>query len=1218
LSLNLATFINNEEPMRIREIFDTQVEEKIDPVVKVAERQDETKLAAEIGSYVVTPTIEKHLDDFLEHYTDTYHLPTTETGIWISGYFGSGKSYLAKISALLVENRSLLGVTAADRFFARVPSHAPHRNSIQRSLSRLDQCTTQLIGFNINTVADDKTTPLPQILLSQYYQAKGYSSNFIYARVIEAELDKMGRLADLHAAAAQHAGRPWPDIQQNLTFYARALYQAACEVAPTLFATTAAVAQALKQAEQGELYNVQFLVRTILDDLIARQQATGKLTRIAFVLDETGQWINDDNNRLSQLQALIEEAGDKGQGKIWLFVTTHEDMGAIYKNARARQADFKKVEGRFRFKLSLTTENIEQVLEDRLFKKNVAGRQAVTAVYQSNPGVLRDLGELKNSNQKLPPCSEEKFTTFYPFLPYQIHLIPEIVKSLRSAGGRGEQLSGSTRTLLAITQDILRAGRRPFLAESVGALVSFDEVYANLVAEGEIAPDVRREISRIDEVVPQAVPLTSQIAEVLYLVRELRYIPRTIDNVARLLVHDTDDDLSSLISQIQPELDKLQKARLVARIGEEYEFLTGERRTFEEKVAAEMAGLRLQDLQTGMAELADKNILGFTTVPYHGHEFPARITFDGELVSRDGHINVRVDSPLAALTTSIADLEDASLRREEQESIFILSQRVRSFDDDLRYFLAMKAVIDAWKGDPHQSEAALSLATQRESNDLKILRDKVLTNVQTGLRQATVVFRGSSRPIIPKPGQSASQALQEALAAFWPTLYGRYAKLPVTIVREQQAILDVLNGKNSSTDVQKLNLFDSAGQVDLNAPLIDALRVYLSTRQSQNIRTTGKEVIEEFTRPPYGWDPGAIRVGAAAMVRAGSVKVLINKRPFTNPADKQLQDAIRTSPEFNKVELVLEETDINPDVLVAVRKLLISLTRQRKIDETPAALAEVAGQLAANLLAQVAILNHWQMTAGLPLPVVITTAEDGLGRIQALTNPMHRVIEVAEQVDKLPHYQTAVQEAASFVEKYGQAFIRTREFASFLNGIIYRLTAQGAAATFHQNWQAAINQATIIDPTTWKGLQNDKAAAEIELQQVLSGWREAARQTAQSGLADLPDLLDKYNVAAADRDKIQDAVTRLQAFVLELDTMTEHSYLATVQSRSERYVQELRAQLETLKPAPPPPSPDKKEAVSVRLADYVADGKIAKLEQWQKLDTAVRRALHEGKEVNLT
>ena len=103
--------------MRIGDVFETRVEEKIEPVIKVAELANEHKLAVEVGSYVVTPMIERYLDDFLEHYTDTFLTPTTEIGMWISGYFGSGKSHFAKIVSLRAENRVIENVSACERFF---------------------------------------------------------------------------------------------------------------------------------------------------------------------------------------------------------------------------------------------------------------------------------------------------------------------------------------------------------------------------------------------------------------------------------------------------------------------------------------------------------------------------------------------------------------------------------------------------------------------------------------------------------------------------------------------------------------------------------------------------------------------------------------------------------------------------------------------------------------------------------------------------------------------------------------------------------------------------------------------------------------------------------------------------------------------------------------------------------------------------------------------
>jgi len=269
----------------------------------------------------------------------------------------------------------------------------------------------------------------------------------------------------------------------------------------------------------------------------------------------------------------------------------------------------------------LTTENIELVLEDRIFKKTLAGKKEVEAIYQDNAGVIRGLGELANVSQNLPQCSSENFVKFYPFFPYQIHLIPEIVKALRSKGGRSDSLSGSTRTLLAITQDVIRAGRRNYLQSPVREMVSFDEIYFNLLQEGEISADIRREISKIQSVVPAATDLTPKLAEVLFLTGELNYLPKSSDNLARLLVAETSQDLATLQPIIEAELEKLKKAKIVARIGDEWEFLTGERRTFEEAVDTIAAQLKFQDREEGLNKLISTHILGFDTIPFKGHDF---------------------------------------------------------------------------------------------------------------------------------------------------------------------------------------------------------------------------------------------------------------------------------------------------------------------------------------------------------------------------------------------------------------------------------------------------------------------------------------------------------------------------------------------------------------------------------------------------------------------
>ena len=1205
--------------MFIKEIFETKIEEKIDPVIKVGERGNDQKLAAEIGNFVVTPALEQLLEEVLEHYTDTILSATDETGVWISGYFGSGKSHLAKIISLLIENRTLDGVPATERFKSRIPSSSQRHDALIRHLSRISQCNTTVLAFNLNTLIGSKDTPLPLVLLNQYYISKGYSSYHIFAKVIESELDKMGKLDALHSAAERLINKPWKDIQKNPGFYRKKLYAAVCEVAPDHFSSTDEVEAALKSAESGDLYNIQFLVSTLLADLKAQEKRERKPCRLMLVMDETGQWIGDDGDRLHLLQAFVEEAGSRGQGKLWVTVTTHEDMSSIIRNAKGLKTDMKKIEARFRFKISLTTENIERVLEDRLLKKNVAGKKEIASVYQANAGVLRGMGQLEDTLQKLPDCTSESFEKFYPFFPYHIHLIPDIVKSLRSVGGRGEQLSGSTRTLLAITQDIIINGRRNYLKAPVGDLVSFDEVYGNLEGS-EVNPDVRKELSRITERVPGATDLTRRVAEVLYLIREIGYIPKTSQNLARLLVERTDDDVAAIVRKITPELEKLQKAKIVARIGDDYEFLTKEGRNFEEEVIEAMS-FRWEDLLKGIEDL-DLKFVDFSTVPFMGWECPVRITYDSKEVTRDGDIRVQIYSPLDRLGgRQISEIEEDSTHHTNEHTLFVLSSIVSKFDEQVRYYIAMKNVIDLWKGDPHKSTEAQQLASSREENELKKQRGKIQESVSDSLRHAQIIFKGSTRSLAVKKDQTPSQALRAELAQFMPGIYTKYEKVPYRVQKEQNLIIDILKGDRTVTaDMKGIKIFDKAGGIDKQSSLLFEISAFMDSKRSIKERVLGNDLIEKFSRPPYGWHQGAIRAGVAALVRSGVMKVIIEKKPFTNPADATLQNALKNSRDFNKVQLEMEESETDKTVLVDARKVLIALIGKRNIPEIPQGLsdamkafAEAQGKLADETM-------RWANAARLPLSKIFSEGKEAFEQFVGLSNPHHVITEIMAVKEKLPGYVQAIGTSHEFTEKWGTAFTEMRDFAHELTAIQFRLAENGRALAFLKNWDTALAQATIMQEDVWKTLQQSRNTAQMEITELVSqlkanaeGEITAADQTIQQLFANA-DMPEKYHENGAKQT--------LENLRKELDAGTGiAAAINNVEQVKRRIAQLISSVQDEIAKVKPPVAAEKRQKERIKVVGSGKTQTIKTEKEWNtfrdSLDKKVKTALSQNKTVEL-
>jgi hypothetical protein len=533
----------------------------------------------------------------------------------------------------------------------------------------------------------------------------------------------------------------------------------------------------------------------------------------------------------------------------------------------------------------------------------------------------------------------------------------------------------------------------------------------------------------------------------------------------------------------------------------------------------------------------------------------------------------------------------------------------------------MRDVVSTWKSDPHKSEEAHKLAAERETNDLDKLERRVREAIKTSIRQAQVIFRGSGRALSARSGQTPGETLRAELSSFWPTLFPKFEKMPVRITQEQKAILDVLSGeKNLSPEVKALRLLDKAGALDPHSPLLDAIRIYLASKQGKKERSLGKELLDAFSAPPYGWDRNAVRVGVAACVRAATIKVLIGKMPHTNPADPTLQKALRDAREFDRLELVLEDSEVGPEVLEETRTLLMKLTGKRKIDETPAALHEAMEVFAREKLARAEKVVDWADPADLPRPAAFDDGREALEEVLALANPVHRVKEMHSRSAELKRGVEAIDQLATFREKWGPAYKELKALAYQLRSIEHMLPSTGAIRAFLGEFESARAGARFTEPDIWKAIQGAKAAASLELQTQLGAWRDAARTCVEEALDRLPGDL-RYQLL--EEELAKEMAAPLDAFVAALDVETEPARVAALVVRARRLVDDLGSAIrkEVEKRAPKPteesstPSKPVRTTRRVRFSDVATVRRVRTEAEWvelqKKLDERVRALLHD-------
>ena len=734
--------------MHLSAIFKRPVGRNIEGVIKA---DDEASLKTEVEEFVVTREVERRLSDFLEAYNDYQGA----NGAWISGFFGSGKSHLLKMLALLLENRPIDGRRTLDLFMPKCEGNDILAAEIRRAV----KIPSKSILFNIDQkavlISKTQVDALLSVFVQVFDEMCGYYGKQGHIAQFEHDLDNRGQYEAFKQAYASIAGRDWAQGREQALLEAQHIAAAYMQVTG-----------APREASVGILQKYRDQYRMSIEDF-AEQVATyvsrqGPDFRLNFFVDEVGQYIADNPKLMLNLQTIAESLATKCRGRAWVIVTSQDGLDDIVGEMSKQQgADFSKIMARFRTRMKLTSTNVDEVIQDRLLKKNDLGVTELGRLYNEQHNNFRTyfgFGEGTRSYGKYR--DHDHFIKMYPFVPYQVELFQTAIIQLSEHNAfEGKHRSVGERSLL----EVFQSSAKRLADEPVGRLATFDLLFDGI--RTTLKANIQTQINAAERQLADA-PLAAQVLKVLFLLKYVREFKATPHNLLVLMTDQFDADLTARANELQEALDRLEQGSYVLRNGDLYEYLTDQEKDVEQEikntevetaaVAEELHKIIFDSILRGERKIRDEN----------GRDFAFARKLDGVTYGQAAEVAIQVFSPFHEHAGNPAILRMQSMGRDELWVVLPASPRL--MQDLLMYKRTEKYY--------RQSIGAAQEATVK-----RILNDRQSQNVErmASLRalvadlllEATLIFSGNDLDVTSTDARTRlTRAFQEVVRRVYTNL----------------------------------------------------------------------------------------------------------------------------------------------------------------------------------------------------------------------------------------------------------------------------------------------------------------------------------------------------------------------------------------------------------------------------------------------------------------
>lgn len=876
--------------MKIRELFTKPIDRPINGVIK-ADQRDAESVWQELDEYVVTKQLTEYFRRFFDAFLAAADNPndpvlSTRMGVWVSGFFGSGKSHFIKILSYLLENIQAVSPSTgqhkrASEFF---DEHKIKDAMLLADIRRAIQGSSDVILFNIDAKADSKSDRdvILQVFLRVFNEKLGYSGDAPHIANMERYLASKGVYETFKSEFKAKNGSTWEQQRDAVDFLRDDVVYA---LAKTLKMTEESASNWFDKARDDYRINIENFAKLLREYLDTKPVGH----RIIFLVDEVGQFVGDNTQLMLTLQTITEQLGTLCQGRAWVIVTSQEDIDAAIGEAnKAKSQDFSKIQGRFHTRLSLASSNIDEVIGERLLSKTEAAHVELRACFAQKSDIINNqLAFVGNSVTLRGYKDAAEFVAYYPFAPYQFTLLQKVFESIRKVGATGKHLSKGERSLL----DAFQSAAKHNANRGTEAMVPLYDFYPSI--ESFIDTSAKRSIDDAPEN-PSLEPYDILLLKGLFLIRYIPDIVRpNVDNLATLCLDEIDANKLVLKRKIQESLTRLEHERLVNRNGDLWFFLTNEERDVAREIGH--VGVSSAEKSRLLCELIYDDILGGQTKVRHKDtkaDYEFNRLLDGAPWKQASHqLTLEVATPLG---DDYEGLSEAKCILRSTDRALIRMAEGERLDIELTLYQQIEKYIDS----PKASSAAPSLKrilTDRKDENRE-RRSRLIEQLSNLMLTGDCYILGQKLQI---KAASPTTLLDELVNYL---ISNTYTKLPYLKVRQVDPIAEI-KAILASDDIGQHGL--TLGEEKGNPLALKEVRDYLQLAASKN-RVLLSETVDRFTGIPWGWKPEwEVVLLITRLFMAGEIKLMLEGSDLD---PKSAVDPLTKSVRFKQVSILKRKT----------------------------------------------------------------------------------------------------------------------------------------------------------------------------------------------------------------------------------------------------------------------------------------------------------------------